>query len=172
MENLVSSIIWLLVILFMALWMFSKKFRRMVTYIWNIKQVAIIRKPIAAIIDKIIETTWIIYAEIVFEPILWIFALLLIFNRVQPIFEQWLANPQSDLWAALGADMSHNQILYNLFIIAFIIWAFIKFARIAKDNRRDKTLSQIAKTLSDIKEILNDGKQKPNSDSNKPQSAL
>jgi hypothetical protein len=100
------------------------------------------------------ELAWFMVAEIIFEPILFAFILLLIFSRIQPIVERWLSQPNINFWREVAIDMTHNEILWTIFLLVFLVWFVIKLIRFLGDKERGNA---VISELKAIRKLLEKG---------------
>ncbi len=113
---------------------------------------------------RLTEESWDIWAD-AFESSFWPVILAMVFTRMQPIVESWIAAPQKfDFMQAVGVDVNANQVFWSVVIAAFIMWFMIRMVRMAKDHEwrleSTKTNKEILEKLSHISKQLDEMNQK------------
>lgn len=83
---------------------------------------------------KYIIPGWLWLTEVLIEPILWGFSVVILFSRLQIVLEA--STGVSSFWDNLEADMNSHLGLYFGFLFVFLIWAGLKALRIRWEYRR------------------------------------
>src|SRR4030042_2211807 len=77
---------------------------------------------------------WMLYGEILLEPVIIAFMLLLVFTRLQQLIETSASFPV--FWQRLNSDMiSDNWWIYFALYLMIILWAIFKLLKIKREYR-------------------------------------
>jgi lipopolysaccharide export LptBFGC system permease protein LptF len=92
--------------------------------------------------------------EIIVEPLLFAFVVLMLFSRIQAIINLTSANPTYSFWLVLEADVIMNLGLYIGFLVVFVVWVALKGFKhrreVAEQKQLNSTLSDLQKAIKDL----------------------
>lgn len=98
-------------------------------------------------ITPLASTSWFMFTEVIFQPILLGLALSLLFTHIQSIIGYNTAHAESHWWVTLEADMSAHYALYYAFFVILVIWSVLRVSRVMKERERDLNQRLINKYL-------------------------
>lgn len=75
---------------------------------------------------------WMYSGEVLFEPLVFTFAVYMLFARIQHIIT---TSEQHGLWKAAELDMYDHPLIYAVFLAVFVIWVIYRAKRASREYR-------------------------------------
>lgn len=99
-------------------------------------------------------------SDIIVEPLLFAFAIFMLFSRIQAIMQLGGETPAYSFWTALVVDMEVNTGVYIGFFVVFALWATLKWIKHRRDviekKQLDNVLEQMNANSSDLQRAIKD----------------
>ncbi len=87
--------------------------------------------------------------EAFIEPLLFPFAIFLLFERMLSLITYSQTYPEYSIWELLNMDMYIHEVWYIALFVIFILWALGKAWKNHQDDKRDKAILSALKNIND-----------------------